>query len=116
MKNAILKRVDLSGKSAAVIGGGGNLIMTIPYEWQLQFNGSDVPVVERIQHPVPKAFFDLLYEKFADFRRAYEPDGMRVEEFDSYGATVRTLRAFTASWLDLVNLMRDFMLPDPDVK
>jgi transaldolase len=41
---------------------------------------------------------------------------MRVEEFDSYGATVRTLRAFTASWHDLVNLMRDFMLPDPDVK
>ena len=41
---------------------------------------------------------------------------MRVEEFDSYGATARTLRAFTASWHDLVNLMRDFMLPDPDVK
>lgn len=116
MTNAILKRVDLSGKSAAVICGGGDLSMTIPYEWQLQFNASDVPVIERIQNPVPKQYFDFLYEKFADFRRAYEPDGMRVEEFDSYGATLRTLRAFTASWHDLVNLMRDFMLPDPDVK
>jgi transaldolase len=95
---------------------GGDLATTIPYEWQLQFNASDVPVIERIQNPVPKQYFDFLYEKFADFRRAYELDGMRVEEFDSYGATVRTLRAFTASWHDLVNLMRDFMLPDPDVK
>jgi transaldolase len=95
---------------------GGDLSMTIPYEWQLQFNGSDVPVIERMQNPVPKEYFDLLYEKFADFRRAYEPDGMTVEEFDSFGATVRTLRAFITSWHDLVNLIRDFMLPNPDVK
>jgi transaldolase len=95
---------------------GGDLSMTIPYEWQLQFNGSDVPVIERMQNPVPKDYFDLLYEKFADFRRAYEPDGMTVEEFDSFGATVRTLRAFITSWHDLVNLIRDFMLPNPDVK
>jgi transaldolase len=94
---------------------GGDLSMTIPYEWQVLFNGSDVEVRERIQNPVPKEAFDILYEKFADFRRAYEPDGMRVEEFDGYGATVRTLRAFTASWHDLVNLIRDFMLPNPDV-
>jgi transaldolase len=95
---------------------GGDLSMTIPYEWQLQFNGSDVPVVERMQNPVPKQYFDLMFEKFADFRRAYEPDGMTVDEFDTYGATVRTLRAFTTSWHDLVNLIRDFMLPNPDVK
>jgi len=31
-------------------------------------------------------------------------------------ATARTLRAFTASWHDLVNLIRDFILPNPDVK
>jgi transaldolase len=95
---------------------GGDLSMTIPYEWQVQFNGSDIPVVERMQNPVPKEYSDLLYEKFPDFRRAYKPDGMGVEEFDTFGPTVRTLRAFTASWHDLVNLIREFMLPNPDVK
>jgi transaldolase len=40
---------------------------------------------------------------------------MSVEEFDSYGATVRTLRGFIASYQDLVATVRDFMLPDPDV-
>jgi transaldolase len=69
-----------------------------------------------MQNSVPKEALDLLYGKFADFRRAYDPDGMRVEEFDGYGPTVRTLRTFTASWHDLVNLMRDFMLPNPDFK
>jgi len=69
-----------------------------------------------MQNPVPKQHFDLLYGKFADFRRAYDPDGMSLEEFNTYGPTVRTLRTFTSSWHDLVNLMRDFMLPNPDVK
>jgi transaldolase len=95
---------------------GGDLSMTIPYEWQLLFNNSDIAVTPRMQNPVPKEAYDALYQKFADFRRAIEPDGMTVEEFDGYGSTVRTLRAFTTSWHDLVNLIRDFMLPNPDVK
>lgn len=57
-----------------------------------------------------------MYEKFTDFRRAIEPDGMTVEEFDGYGSTVRTLRAFTTSYHDLVNLIRNIMLPNPDMK
>ena len=90
--------------------------MTIPYEWQLLFNGSDIEVKERMQNPVDKVILDTLYEKFPDFRRAYDADGMTVEEFDSYGATARTLRAFTASYHELLALIRDFMVPNPDVK
>jgi len=95
---------------------GGDLSMTIPYEWQVLFNNSDIEVKPRMQNPVPKEAYDVMYEKFADFRRAIEPDGMTVEEFDGYGSTVRTLRAFTTSYHDLVNLIRDIMLPNPDVK
>ena len=51
--------------------------------------------------------------KLPDFRRAYEPDGLSVEEFDAYGATVRTLRSFISSYHDLVAVVRDFMLPSP---
>ena len=40
---------------------------------------------------------------------------MTVDEFDTYGATVRTLRSFIASFHDLVALIRDFMLPNPDI-
>ena len=95
---------------------GGDLSMTIPYEWQVLFNNSDIEVKPRMQNPVPKEAYDVMYEKFADFRRAIEPDGMTVEEFDGYGSTVRTLRAFTTSYHDLINLIRDIMLPNPDMK
>jgi transaldolase len=57
-----------------------------------------------------------LYDKFADFRRAYDEDGMTARDFDSYGATVRTLRAFIGSYYELLGFVRDFMLPDPDKK
>ena len=93
---------------------GGDLILTIPYNWQLQFNASDVEVKERMQNPVPAEIVDYLYTHFEDFRRAYDEDGMTVEEFDSYGGTVRTLRGFIQSYHDLQGMVRDFMLPDPD--
>ena len=41
-------------------------------------------------------------------------DGLTVDEFDSFGATVRTLRQFIGSYQDLVAVIRDFMLPNPD--
>jgi transaldolase len=95
---------------------GGDIAMTIPYEWQVQFNNSDIEVRERMQEPVDQAIVDELYRKFPDFRRAYDADGMTIDEFDGYGATVRTLRTFISSYHDLVALIRDFMLPNPDVK
>jgi transaldolase len=41
---------------------------------------------------------------------------MTIEEFDMFGPTVRTLRAFIQSLRDLTGVIRDYMLPNPDVK
>lgn len=95
---------------------GGDIVLTIPYEWQLKINASDIPVVERIQDQVDGAIVDTLYTRIPDFRRAYDADGMTVQEFESYGATVRTLRAFIAAAHDLMAVVRDFMLPNPDIQ
>jgi transaldolase len=93
---------------------GGDVVLTMPHAWQRLFNESGFEVAPRIDEPVPEPVVDELYRRFADFRRAYDADGMTVDEFDSYGATVRTLRAFIGSYQDLVATVRDFMLPDPD--
>ncbi len=93
---------------------GGDVILTIPHAWQRLFNDSSIEVVPRIDNGLPDGVFEQLYENFPDFRRAYEVGGMTPEEFDGYGATVRTLRGFIASYQDLVAVVRDFMLPDPD--
>jgi transaldolase len=93
---------------------GGDIVLTIPCPWQRLFNASDIEVVPRIDNPVPAEILDSLQAHFPDFRRAYGPDGLSVDEFDGYGATVRTLRGFIASYHDLVATIRDVMLPNPD--
>jgi transaldolase len=94
---------------------GGDVVLTIPYEWQVKINASDIPVMERMQNPVDAQIVEELYSKIPDFRRAYDADGMTAQEFDGYGATVRTLRAFIAAAHDLPAVIREFMLPNPDV-
>jgi transaldolase len=93
---------------------GGDIVLTIPYKWQRLFNASGIEVVPRFDDPVPAPVLDELYAKLPDFRRAYDADGMTVDEFDGFGATVRTLRGFIGSYQDLVATIRDAMLPNPD--
>ena len=95
---------------------GGDIVLTIPYKWQLLFNASDIEVVPRFDHEVPPQVVEELVAKLPEFRRAYDPDGMTVDEFEGFGATVRTLRQFIGSYQDLVATVRDFMLPSPDGK
>ena len=95
---------------------GGNVSLTIPFAWQKRFNASSVEVRPRFDDPVPAAFVDELAARIPDFVRAYEPEGLTVEEFDTYGATVRTLRGFIGSYWDLVRTIDDVILPNPDIR
>jgi transaldolase len=69
-----------------------------------------------MDEPVQTKIVDELYRLLPDFPRAYDPDGLKVEEFDTFGPTVRTLRTFIGSYHDLAAAVRDFMLPNPDVR
>lgn len=93
---------------------GGDVVLTIPYAWQRRFNASDIPVRPRFDDPVEPEIVAALAARFPEFVKAYAPDGLAVEAFDTYGATVRTLRTFLASAADLVATVRDVLLPDPD--
>jgi len=95
---------------------GGDLILTIPYLWQRRFNASVLEVRERIHEPVADDIVTELCERFPDFRRAYEVEGLSVEDFDTFGPTVRTLRSFIAAKYQMIEFVRDIMLPNPDVK
>jgi transaldolase len=95
---------------------GGDVIVTLPSTWQKRFNGSDVEVRPRMDEPVDARIVDHLAGHFPDFVRAYEPDGLPVADFDSFPPTVRTLRAFIASYHDLLHQVSDAVLPNPDLK
>jgi transaldolase len=93
---------------------GDNVVQTIPCKWQKLYNASDVDPEISIEKPVDPAILAELRKKFPDFVRAYEPDGMTAEEFDTFGATARTLKGFLAGYAELVSLVRDLMIPNPD--
>jgi len=93
---------------------GGDVVISPPFEWQNKFNASDVTVEARMDRPVDGRVLEELERKFEDFRRAYSEKGMTAEEFDAFGATRRTLRQFSKAVDDLVALIRDQMIPDPD--
>jgi transaldolase len=95
---------------------GGDVVISPPCPWQKRYNASDVPIVSRIDTPVDGRIVDDLVKRFPDFRRAWTEDGLSLDEFDSFGPTVRTLRQFNAACTDLAVLVRDLMLPNPDVR
>jgi transaldolase len=95
---------------------GGDVVVTMPAVWQRRFNDSTVEVRPRIDDPVDPAIVAELSARFPDFVRAYEPDGLAVDEFDAFPATARTLRAFIASYLELLHLVTDAVIPNPDAR
>lgn len=93
---------------------GGDVILTLPAAWQRRFNASAVDVRPRIDDPVDPAVIRELLDGFPDFGRAYEPHGLSIDEFDTWGPTARTLRAFVASYHDLLHAVSDALVPSPD--
>ena len=94
---------------------GGEVVISPPHAWQVRFNASDVEVRPRMDKPVDPHIVEELSRKFADFGRAYSETGLTIAEFDSFAPTRRTLRQFITACHDLDALVRDFMLPNPDV-
>ena len=88
---------------------GGDVVITMPSSWQKRFNASAVEVRERIGDPIDEAYLAEL-RTLPDFGRAFEPDGLSDDELDSWGPTVRTLRAFIGSYHELLHLVGEALL------
>ena len=95
---------------------GGDVIITMPSSWQKKFNASAIEVRDRMHEPVDPLYINELLAAFPDFRRAFQPDGLTIDEFDSFPPSVRTLRAFIASYHDLLAAVTDAQLPNPDIR
>lgn len=95
---------------------GGDVIITMPAAWQRRFNGSSVEVRPRMDDRIDPTVLDELRRRFPDFVRAYEPDGLTPAEFDTFGPSARTLRAFIGSYHELLHQVGDALVPNPDLK
>jgi transaldolase len=93
---------------------GGEVVISPPFEWQKRYNASDVEVKDWMAEPVAPEIIQELEGKFADFRSANKETGLLPEQFDTFGPTRRTLRQFSKAVDDLVLLIRDLLIPNPD--
>lgn len=89
---------------------GGDMAMTIPSKWIKQFNCAEVPVRNYMDDPVDPKIIESLSKNFPDFNKAYNPDGMTVEQFDDFGPVCRTLLQFLKGYDDLVGMIREVMI------
>ena len=94
---------------------GADAVISPPYAWQRRLNASGIEVRPRIDDPVDGGMVSDLTAHFPDFRRASTEGGIAVEEFDDFGPTRRTLRQFIGACGDLAMIVRDAMVPNPDV-
>jgi transaldolase len=92
---------------------GGDLVISPPFSWQQKFNTSGIDPISRIDVPVDPRIIADLSARVPDFNRAYELDGMTVDEFEDFGSCRLTMRQFLAADADLDSLVRDIIVPDP---
>lgn len=89
---------------------GGEVSMTIPPNWIRRFVQSDITVENRMGNPVDPKLLAQLRKHYPDFNRAYEPDGMKPEEFAFFGSTRATLMQFLNGYDKAVSIIRGFMV------
>lgn len=83
------------------------------FDWQLRINENGLDIADRIDIPVDPRIIETLGNRVPEFRRAYDADGMTIDEFESFGATRRTLRQFLEADAALDDLVRDILVPTP---
>ena len=95
---------------------GGDAVISPPYAWQVKANESGiVPNPNSVEEPMDPNILNPMLEKIPEFRKMYDADGLKVEEFTNFGATLRTLRGFLQSVNDLESFVRDVTVPNPDL-
>ncbi len=87
---------------------GGNVVVTINWVGTSdQLLEQDPPVVERMFNPVPDYVIEELLEKLPDFRRAYLPGSLSVDEYEGFGPVVHFRNSFVKSWLKVLELAKE---------
>ena len=94
---------------------GGDAVISPPYGWQVKINKAGImPNPNSIDEPVEPRILQPMLDNLPEFRKMYDADGLKVDEFTNFGATLRTLRGFLQSVNDLESFVRDVTVPNPD--
>lgn len=99
---AILMPAGLRGEYQVEALAGAEMSMSINPKIQVMLPKIQKPYTEHIHEPVDPAVLNRLMG-IPEFVRAFEPDGMRPEEFITYGVVQKTLSQFVENWQKIEN-------------
>ncbi|MFZ1411765.1 MAG: transaldolase family protein [Micropruina sp.] len=91
---------------------GGDVVLSPPFAWQRKIQASGLSAEPRMHLDVDPVILAAL-KTMPEFLKAYELDGMTPAEFDSFGATRKTLRQFLTADEELDGIVRDILIPAP---
>lgn len=91
---------------------GGDIVLSPPFAWQQKFEASGHEPEPRIGKPVDEVILSTL-RSIPDYVRASTVDGLSPAEFDTFGATLATLRQFLEADAELDRIVRDVVVPAP---
>jgi len=94
---AILMPAGLRGAYQVEALAGANMAMSINPKIQVKLPSIKAPYVEHIEEEVDPAVIERL-SACPEFIKAYEPDGLKPEQFFSYGCVQKTLAQFVENW------------------
>jgi transaldolase len=84
---------------------GAEIIMSIAVPYQEMLLNKELSFEKRIDRPIPADIIERL-STLPEFIRAYEPEGMKPEDFITYGVTQKTLSQFyEGGWKLLENVI-----------
>jgi transaldolase len=94
---------------------GGDTVISPPYSWQVRINKSGIiPNLNSIEEQIAPHIIEPMLTNLPEFRKMYEVDGLKIDQFTNFGATLRTMRGFLQSVNDLESFVRDVTVPNPD--
>ena len=75
-------------------------------------NSSQKPqsVINRINDPVDSEITEKLSNNFNDFNRAFNENGMTIEEFEFFGASKHTMDTFLDGYDEFIQIIRSRMI------
>lgn len=86
---------------------GDGQAATINWGTAAELLAADPPVEETICEPVDPDVLRTLVHAFPDVRRALDPDGLAVEEFEGFGPVQHFRDAFIAGWDGVLGMIRE---------
>jgi transaldolase len=106
--------IQKRGYSAILLGGGargmhhftemvgGRVHVTINWETAKELMSSNLGIVNRLCAEGDKEAIDKLSDRFEDFRKAYQEDGLKIEDFAGFGPVQLFRNAFLSGWYTLL--------------